>query len=412
LSGSAGRPPNFMAEERTAAAAHLSVGDPRWRAHAESVQESALPDGRVVVSCPAPPGTGGLGRHLEEIADALERRGSESVCICATDRPSGAPSRRRLRARAQNALLSLPPLRLAAAQRALQLSVEFDVDAAARLGRAEHLIAFNGVALEQIGAARRAGYESASIVSATAHIRRVMRQYDRAYREYALEGSWAARLVKRTLLEYSLADRIYVSSEYVRESFLEEGFAAETLSTFPLTPSPRFVPAEAPAASSTFDIVYVGGLSVVKGVPLLIDAVRALAHADIRLHLVGGWSSRGMRRFIERASAEDPRIRAIQGDPLSHLRAARLYVHPSYSDGFGYAAVEALACGVPVIVSEDTGMKDVIDARGGSGAVVATGRRDALTGAIEAAYRGELFGARATAPTASGESPTGGPQAR
>jgi glycosyltransferase involved in cell wall biosynthesis len=382
-----------LAEERPTAGEAGPVGGELWRARAQRAQESALPRGSTVVSCPAALGAGGLGRHLQEIVDALDRRGQQSVCICASEDPAGAvPPRRNVRTRAISSLLSLPPLRLDAAQRTLARSVEFDADAAARLPAAEHLIAFNGLALEQIRAARAKGYSSASIVSATAHMSRVSEQYARAYRQHPLEGSWAPRLVKRTLLEYSTADRVYVSSEYVRQSFLAEGFAPEALALFPLSPHPRYGPGAAQPSSSTFDVVYVGGLSVVKGVPLLVDAFRALEHSDMRLHLIGGWSSRGMRRFIERACAEDPRIRAEHGDPLPRLQAARLYVHPSYCDGFAYAPAEALACGVPVIVSEDTGMKELLQERPDSGRTVATGERGMLSEAIDAAYRGELFG--------------------
>jgi hypothetical protein len=46
-----------------------------WRERVAGEQERALPDGAVTVSCSAPVGTGGLGRHLEELLDALERRG-------------------------------------------------------------------------------------------------------------------------------------------------------------------------------------------------------------------------------------------------------------------------------------------------------------------------------------------------
>ena len=65
-------------------------------------------------------------------------------------------------------------------------------------------------------------------------------------------------------------------------------------------------------------------------------------------------------------------------------------MHPAFEDGFAYAPAEALACGVPVIVSEDTGMKDLIDSPR-AGLVIPTGDLDALASAIEAAYRGELF---------------------
>jgi len=62
-----------------------------------------------------------------------------------------------------------------------------------------------------------------------------------------------------------------------------------------------------------------------------------------------------------RSCAEDRRITISPGDPLPHLLRAAVCVHDSYEDGFAYAPAEALACGVPVIVSEDTGMKDLVD---------------------------------------------------
>jgi glycosyltransferase involved in cell wall biosynthesis len=115
-----------------------------------------------------------------------------------------------------------------------------------------------------------------------------------------------------------------------------------------------------------------------------------LGHKDLRLVLVGGWSSRGMRRFLQDAAARDSRISIGPGDPLPHLRSAHLCVHPTYEDGFAYAPVEALACGVPVLVSEDTGMKDLVDP-GVNGMVLPTGELSVLTEAIDAAYRGEIF---------------------
>ncbi len=98
-----------------------------------------------------------------------------------------------------------------------------------------------------------------------------------------------------------------------------------------------------------------------------------------------------MRRFVQRAS---PRTRASvvrPGDPLPHLRRAALCVHPSYEDGFGYAPVEALACGVPRSSATTPACSELIEP-GRNGLVVPTGDLDALTQAIEAAYRGELFG--------------------
>jgi glycosyltransferase involved in cell wall biosynthesis len=354
-----------------------------------------MPSGRVLVSCPAPYGVGGLGRHLKEVCEALERRGQRPLWIADPAGAEAPPARGRGVALPELIDRLAPLARFSPAWRMLAGSVRFDRDAARRQSGAEHLIAFNGTALAQFGAARRAGIESASLMSANSHMRRVVRQHERAYRQYPLERPWATRLLARNLREYAQADRIHVSSAYVWESFVEEGFAEEALSLFPLTPDPRYRPPDVPNRSGTFDIVYSGSLLVHKGVPLLIDAFRRLSHPDLRLVLVGGWKTRSMRRFVQQACSEDPRISVQPGDPLPHLQSARLCVHPSYEDGFAYAPSEALACGVPVIVSEDTGMKELIDP-GRDGMILPTGDRDALVEAIAAAYRGEILQAPAT----------------
>jgi glycosyltransferase involved in cell wall biosynthesis len=370
--------------------------DADWRAAAARAQLAAMPAGEVAVSCSAPLGTGGLGRHLDEILDALDRGARTSTCTSGSTRtPESAASRH-----APHHLLGIPylanviaplPLPFSPGVRTRAFMSEFDAYAAARLPAAQHLIAFNGQALTQFRAARRAGYQSLELVSANSHLRQVARQHARAHARYPLEGSWTKHLLARNFAEYRHADRIHVSSQYVWDSFLAQGFDATQLVRFPLTPHPRFTPASSGEPAAEFEIVYVGSLAVHKGVPLLIDAVRRLPHADLRLVLVGGWGTRGMRRFVQSACAHDSRISVRPGDPLERLRRARLCVHPAYEDGFAYAPAEALACGVPVIVSEDTGMKELIDSPD-RGLVLPTGDLDALRETIDAAYRGELFG--------------------
>ena len=369
--------------------------DARWRAQAAEEQERSLPSGRTTVSCPSRPGLGGLGRHLQEVLDALERRGEAGVCICEEPDPDspphGALSPTGALARALTGRLA-PFTQLSPAWRMWAASVAFDEQALRRLPPAEHLIAFNGTALAQLAAARQAGYASTSLIAANSHYRHVLRQHALAQRSHpGIEPPWVTHLLKRNLAEYAQADRIYFSTPYIRESFLEQGYEESRLLRFPLTPAPRYVPPPTRAGSSTFDILYIGSLSVHKGVPLLLDAFRRLPGPDMRLKLLGGWGTRGMRRLLQRACAEDQRISVGPGDPLQALSSARLCVHPAYEDGFAYAPAEALACGVPVLVSEDTGMKELIDP-GVSGLVLPTGDAGALAEAIEAVHRGEALG--------------------
>jgi glycosyltransferase involved in cell wall biosynthesis len=341
----------------------------------------------AVLSCSAAYGAGGLGRHLSEMLGALERAGNPAGCLC-----GGGGEATGCQAVSPDGLTSAVGrlARRSPAWRMRSASVAFDLAAARALPAAERLIAFSGQSLRQQRAARAKGFSEVSLVSPTSHLRQVQRRYEQAYRSYPLERPWSTRILERSLAEYAVADRIYVSSAHVWESFAGEGVSEEKLDLFPLTPDPRFTTGSR-VRRETFDVVYVGSLSVVKGVPLLIDAVRRVPGEDLRLRLVGGWESRGMRRHIQRACSEDPRIEHHLGDPLPHLRGAALYVHPSYEDGFSYSSVEAMACGVPVVVSDATGMKELIDP-GRTGAVVRTGDLDALAGIIQGAYRGELFG--------------------
>jgi glycosyltransferase involved in cell wall biosynthesis len=359
-----------------------------WRARVQQAQQQALPSGSVVVSCGAPFGGGGLGRHLQEIVDALERGGQEHSYICASNLE--VPESPVLRLPGASRLLA-PLNRLSPGRRLHKQRLRYDAAAARRLPRADQRMAFSRQALTQLRAARAAGYEGASLVAGSPHVESLAGKYALAHSQYPIERSFGSYVSERYLAEYEQADRIYVASSYTWDSLAEHGIPEERLVLFPLTPDPRYRPDPSQPSPSTFNVVYVGGVSVGKGTPLLIDAFRRLPHADMRLVLVGNSKTPPMRRLLARAVSEDDRIEVAPGDPLPHLRAAGVCVHPSYADGFAYSPAEAMACGVPVLVSEDTGMKELIEPHV-NGLVLPTGDVDALSEAIDATYRRDILG--------------------
>ncbi len=364
------------------------------RVRQHEMQDRAVPSGAVTITCPAPWGRGGLGRHLQELVESCVRTGATVACVCESELPPGvAAPPAGGRAAISRALSSLGWTgRASPALKVLAASVRFDADAARRLPPAQHLIAFNGTALAAFRAAPARGAGSPLLVSANSHIDHMLAQHELAHRRHPVEPSWARLLGRRNRREYAIAERIYYASSYIRDSFLQRGFPAERLERFPLTAAERFTPSPgAPAARSegTFNILFCGSLTVHKGVPLLLEAFRRVPGDDVRLRLLGGWSTRQMRRHVERARAQDARIAVGPGDALEALRRTDLYVHPAYEEGFGYAPAEALACGVPVLVSEDTGMKELIGTPR-EGLVLPTGDLDALTEALNAAVRGDL----------------------
>jgi glycosyltransferase involved in cell wall biosynthesis len=134
----------------------------------------------------------------------------------------------------------------------------------------------------------------------------------------------------------------------------------------------RFTPPAAWQKQPGFNVVYVGRLQVTKGIPILMDAFAQLRDPDATLTLVGGTATEEMDRYLKSRLAGDPRITIAPGDPLPHLHRADVLVHPTYEDGLALAPMEALACGVPVLVTADTGMKEYVSP-GQNGFVLPTG---------------------------------------
>mgnify|MGYP005812392065 CR=1 FL=1 len=362
---------------------------PTWRVAHQLRQREVLPAGPTVVSSTGPYGVGGLGRHLAELVEVLRDSDRLAGYLSPLPRPEdvGLTATTVDVPAIAHVAQQIPPVRFSLGLRTRIGGLAFDAAASARLPKAKHLLVFNGHASRHIGKARRLSYQSVGLVSANSHLVSEARRHRDAYRQYPIERPWGPSLVRTNLAEYETADLVYVSSRYAWESFVDQGYPEDRLRFFPLTPHDRYNASVRTREVSTFNVVYVGSLSVHKGVPLLVDAVRRLPYDDLRLTLVGGWGTRGMRRFIEVACAGDPRIDVRPGDPLPHLAGASLCVHPSYADGFGYAPAEALACGVPVVVSEDTGMKELVRP-GVDGWVVPTGDLDALTETIDSIYLG------------------------
>jgi glycosyltransferase involved in cell wall biosynthesis len=114
-----------------------------------------------------------------------------------------------------------------------------------------------------------------------------------------------------------------------------------------------------------------------------LEAFARIQDQDAQLILVGGSGTDDMESYLRAIVASDRRIRIRPGDPLPYLHRADVLVYPSFEDGLGLAPLEALACGVPVIVTEDTGMKEyVLD--GKNGYILPTGDIDALVDQLRA----------------------------
>jgi glycosyltransferase involved in cell wall biosynthesis len=133
-------------------------------------------------------------------------------------------------------------------------------------------------------------------------------------------------------------------------------------------------------------LLFMGRIHRVKGCDLLIEAFAHSSHADPSLHLVFvGPDQVGWQRKLQ-ARVEELGLKSrvtwtgmLSGDAKwGSFHAAEAFVLPSHTEGFPVAMVEAMACGVPVLISDKVNIWREAKATGG--AIVAS---DDLEGTTE-----------------------------
>ncbi len=333
----------------------------------------------TIVTCSAAYGTGGLGQHFTQVVEEFRGEGQLAGYYSLQTRSDDDAAGHRVAERYFSIVSKYTPVRFSPGWKNYCLSEFFDrATAKALAGPIDEIICFGGQALHSFRRARDLGAKRLHLMAANSHVENVQRLHDRAIARDPLESSWLNQSqIAKTLKEYALADFIHVASEYTRQTFLKAGFPESKLIRMKLATSERFQPGRTLPSDGTFRMVYTGSLTVMKGIPLLIDAFTRLNEKNSELILVGGWATRGMKTYLKAKMASDPRIKVAPGDPLPHLQKASVFVHPSWEDGWAYAPAEALACGVPVIVTEDTGMRELI-IESGNGFVIPTGDTGAM----------------------------------
>ncbi len=171
--------------------------------------------------------------------------------------------------------------------------------------------------------------------------------------------------IKRAREIVQHADYVLSPSSFVTNSFLERGFTAQQIIpvVYPQDLNlfkPRAHPRE---NERPFTIVSTGSLSLRKGTPYLLEAFRLVRQAipNTRLLLTDSKAS-SIIPILEKY-----RDLPIEwAPPLPHdrlaarLQSADLFILPSLEDGWARTVSEAMACGLPVIVTKHTGACDAV----------------------------------------------------
>jgi glycosyltransferase involved in cell wall biosynthesis len=170
------------------------------------------------------------------------------------------------------------------------------------------------------------------------------------------------RAIAREEAEYAQADCITVPSGFVLQSFLDQGVDADKMRLLPYGVNlARFHPTSAPSPER-FDVLFVGGMSLRKGVQYLVQAYQKLQHPAKSLTFVGAPSPALMDMLKAR------QLWPADAQVLGHVPQAELkdimsrshvMVLPSLEEGLAMVQAQAMACACPVIASTNTGSTDL-----------------------------------------------------
>jgi glycosyltransferase involved in cell wall biosynthesis len=175
--------------------------------------------------------------------------------------------------------------------------------------------------------------------------------------------------------EMELADLALVPSSFA-ERTIREFYPHKEIARAPYGVDSEFwTPGPTNKPSGPLRFIFVGQVSLRKGVPLLIEAWSKAELRDAELALVGSWALAGSKR-----RALPPGITWFPPCSWQALREryreSDVFVFPSFSDGFGLVLLEAMACGLPAIASEASIGPEVITA--GCGFISPSGDLDRL----------------------------------
>lgn len=133
-------------------------------------------------------------------------------------------------------------------------------------------------------------------------------------------------------------------------------------------------------------VAFAGTLEPRKDVPTLVDAFARLAppHPDLRLVLAGGdgWGVRAVRDAVAASGVATRVLRPgyLANDAIpAFFRCAEVVAYPSLVEGFGLPALEALACGAPLVTTTGSAIEEVV---GDAALLVEPGDAEGLAGRL------------------------------
>lgn len=187
----------------------------------------------------------------------------------------------------------------------------------------------------------------------------------------------------KTPIRYKLADGFLAGSEFVKKSLTDFGTDANKIKIVPYgVDTSRFTLKDFGSKNQKVRFIFVGRVNRRKGIQHLLPAFEKLDSDKAELILVGQYDENDV--LVKKyKNAENITFKGfVTQDVVTELyKSADVFVLPSLGEGLAQVCIEAMASGLPVVVSENTGITDLIT-DGNEGLIVPASDTAKLFGAM------------------------------
>lgn len=159
------------------------------------------------------------------------------------------------------------------------------------------------------------------------------------------------------------ADLLLVNSDFVKQTFVDEGYPAERIEVLYLGVADAFLGLRKyPSVKmGGWRLLFTGGFGFRKGCEYLIEAVRILKNRGVRGFKLDVVGSIGIDKLIVDTIKKEALPIVLHGhmsqEKMSRfLEEADIYVFPSLAEGCAKSGMEAMAAGVCVVATEESGL--------------------------------------------------------
>lgn len=190
---------------------------------------------------------------------------------------------------------------------------------------------------------------------------------------------------KLVLEDCMQADLLLVNSDYVKRSFMIEGFPAERIRVSHLGINSEFNRRKTDyIIKQSIKLVFTGGFVTRKGAGLIIEALEILKAKEINFSFTVIGSVTGevfIPDWLKESSSIEMLGHIAQEEMLPVMLNSDIYIFPSYTEGCAQSVKEAMAIGLPIITTIQSGAPIV---HGEDGWIIGDDDSTALAEAIEA----------------------------